>query len=393
MKLALTTLWLFLITLDSYYFYQVGAPVFPLLAACMSIAFIVLNYKTINFSEIFMNQKKVFFIFAYLVITSVVIGMFYQIAVLEKRIIAVLFFIPIIIHAGYLFHNRPDLLKSGLKIILGIHIFFFFVQFITYYATGNFIDYLEPITGEAQRALGGSYSFNVLNVKLIRATGLFNEPGSYSTFVFLTYSILQIVRKNLNEELDITLFDALVLISILLTFSIFGFIFTSAYVATLLVKKKLTTKILVAIMAIPFMYVSVLNYIMPRFGKDADHSGVGFRTEIVQYAIENIPKDTFATLFGYGSFVDMNTWFHVSFFWNDVGLIMNLITSFGIVGMLILAFISKEAFMKYKLFFIILLLAKLSVYTIFIWFCFSIFYSKPVEYSAGKSFAKKPLKV
>ena len=102
---------------------------------------------------------------------------------------------------------------------------FFFVQFITYYATGNFLDYLEPITGESQRALGGSYTFSALNIKLIRATGLFNEPGSYSTFVFLTYAILQIVRKNLNGDLSITLFDGLVLMSILLTFSIFGFIF------------------------------------------------------------------------------------------------------------------------------------------------------------------------
>ena len=139
-------------------------------------------------------------------------------------------------------------------------------------------------------------------------------------------------------------------------------------------------------MATPFMYLSVINYIMPRFGKDADHSGVGFRTEIVQYAIDHIPENTYATLIGYGSFVDLNTLFNVSFFWNDVGLILNLITSFGVVGMIILAFISREAFMKYKLFFIILLLAKLSIYTIFIWFCFSIFYSRATEQASGKVF-------
>ena len=386
MKLALTTLWLLLITLDSYYFYQVGAPVFPLLAACMSVVFVIYNYRKVNFSEIIVNQKKVLFIFAYLAISSIVIGLFYQTAVFEKRIPALVFSLPIIIHAGYLFHSRPDLLKSGLKIVLSIHLLFFFVQFITYYATGNFLDYLEPITGESQRALGGSYTFSALNIKLIRATGLFNEPGSYSTFVFLTYAILQIVRKNLNEDLSITLFDGLVLMSILLTFSIFGFIFTSTYVATLLIHKKLSTKIAVAVMATPFMYLSVINYIMPRFGKDADHSGVGFRTEIVQYAIDHIPENTYATLIGYGSFVDLNTLFNVSFFWNDVGLILNLITSFGVVGMIILAFISREAFMKYKLFFIILLLAKLSIYTIFIWFCFSIFYSRATEQASGKVF-------
>ena len=386
MKLALTTLWLLLITLDSYYFYQVGAPVFPLLAACMSVVFVIYNYRKVNFSEIIVNQKKVLFIFAYLAISSIVIGLFYQTAVFEKRIPALVFFLPIIIHAGYLFHSRPDLLKSGLKTVLSIHLLFFFVQFITYYATGNFLDYLEPITGESQRALGGSYTFSALNIKLIRATGLFNEPGSYSTFVFLTYAILQIVRKNLNEDLSITLFDGLVLMSILLTFSIFGFIFTSTYVATLLIHKKLSTKIAVAVMATPFMYLSVINYIMPRFGKDADHSGVGFRTEIVQYAIDHIPENTYATLIGYGSFVDLNTLFNVSFFWNDVGLILNLITSFGVVGMIILAFISREAFMKYKLFFIILLLAKLSIYTIFIWFCFSIFYSRATEQASGKVF-------
>ena len=126
MKLALTTLWLLLITLDSYYFYQVGAPVFPLLAACMSVVFVIYNYRKVNFSEIIVNQKKVLFIFAYLAISSIVIGLFYQTAVFEKRIPALVFFLPIIIHAGYLFHSRPDLLKSGLKIVLSIHLLFFF---------------------------------------------------------------------------------------------------------------------------------------------------------------------------------------------------------------------------------------------------------------------------
>ena len=107
---------------------------------------------------------------------------------------------------------------------------------------------------------------------------------------------------------------------------------------------------------------------------------------VLRAAGDHIPENTYATLIGYGSFVDLNTLFNVSFFWNDVGLILNLITSFGVVGMIILAFISREAFMKYKLFFIILLLAKLSIYTIFIWFCFSIFYSRATEQASGKVF-------
>src|SRR5690606_32364124 len=71
-----------------------------------------------------------------------------------------------------------------ISIVLIIHLMFWYLQFVIWLLSGNYLDFLEPITGESQRYLslkgltfGGS--------RMPRFTGLYSEPGTYSTYIFL----------------------------------------------------------------------------------------------------------------------------------------------------------------------------------------------------------------
>lgn len=361
-------LWLFLLTLNSYYFYNLGMPLFAVLGSLLALVLIIVKKIALNKND---NSTMKFFVFIFL--WSVLNSIFNSAYLFEKRLFLVFTLIPTIYYSSYLLSNKSFRVYRIIKFIIIIHLVFFYLQFISYYVFGNFIDYLYPITGESQRAMGGNY--NLFSGKLIRATGLFNEPGTYSTYIFLLFLMYRFLRSSFLGNNKLEKFDYLVLLSVFLTFSIFGMVFNLIFIASIFIRENIGRKIKVLIVLFPVVFIAFTNYILVRFSGDS--TGLEFRNEAIYYYLDKVLLDVFHTFFGYSIFVDLNSLFNVNFPWNDVGLGFNFLLSFGIIGCItILIFLLNKINKKKYLFLLVLLLSKLSITTIFLWFCFAFIFSK-----------------
>jgi hypothetical protein len=136
-----------------------------------------------------------------------------------KRITGFPVLITAALVAGALFRRIP--LENLVQFYLVVHVAFFFLQFITYYATGYAIDYLAPVTGEEQRMFGGTFTFSIVD-RFMRAAGLFNEPGTYAIFIAPFVALFErwYWKSKANKQLFwISLF------SLFMSFSVFGIVF------------------------------------------------------------------------------------------------------------------------------------------------------------------------
>ena len=174
MKLLISFLYIG-VSLQTYYFYQLGAPLFSLIS--LTLLFLII----INDLKITLNNSTYTFVF-YLLITffSFLSAFYFEEKILPSKLIGffIVFISAFIANILYNSKNIPSLIK----IYLTFHVSFFYIQFISFYLFKIHIDFLLPITGEEQRVFGGSFEIPYLN-SFMRACGLFNEPGTYVTFV------------------------------------------------------------------------------------------------------------------------------------------------------------------------------------------------------------------
>ena len=120
-----------------------------------------------------------------------------------------------------------------LKWFIVFHVCYFLLQFIAFYGFGFDFDLMGSITGVQQKGWGGSYSDERLGGHVRRLGGLFNEPGSYVTF--LAPAIALFARYYNQSFLNRSVFY-LGVASLILTFSAYGFIFSTLIVFTVMVK-------------------------------------------------------------------------------------------------------------------------------------------------------------
>lgn len=125
---------------------------------------------------------------------------------------------------------------------------------------------MHSITGEYQRAFGGSYGINVLGGAFIRPTGLYNEPGTYSTAIMLLFLLYERVGKAMcrGESSKDWFFVAATIVSVLISFSVFGMFFVVIYIINSIRNSKVLFFILFA--ALLFLLPSIYEvYLFPWF--------------------------------------------------------------------------------------------------------------------------------
>lgn len=363
-------IWFFLMTLNSFYFYSLSMPVFSVISAILTVPLIFTT--KISFQK---TDRLPLVIFLYFLVCSILTALPNTSNIFLQRIIFFFLLLPVIIYSSYLFRSQKKMMKSIIKISLIVHLLFFYFQFFGFYLTGDFIDFLEPITGESQRALGGSYTFGSGGVKLIRATGLFNEPGTYSTFLFLIFLLFKGLQRDLGHNESLSLFDVILIISILLTFSVFGFIFVFLFSLTYIMREKLINKVLFVIALFPFAYLSIKNYLLVRFEKET--TGVEFREQGVAMFWNHVIEEPFHFLLGYSAFVDFNELLGGSrIVWNDIGLFFVTFMTLGVIGIILLIIISIPRLKKNYLLILVTFMSKMSVTTIFLWVVITYIYRR-----------------
>ena len=117
------------------------------------------------------------------------------------------------------FEDRLDLLIHGIKFTIWIHIIFFIFQFVNFYMFNNYIDLIEPITGETQRNIGGVFSGG----NGMRGSGLYGESAAYALNI-LVFNFILLVR-----EKKIGLISTVSLITVFLSMSSSGIIYSIVF--------------------------------------------------------------------------------------------------------------------------------------------------------------------
>lgn len=372
-----------LLSLHSYYFHDFGAPLFPVLGMLFSFSFV-------SYLALFSRKRLVdtlansFFPLAFvfvLLFLGLISALFTEADLIWSRFPALLLFACLVVHFCYLKTYRPAHLETALKWCLITHLCFFWFQVLSHYLGFGFFDFLEPITGESQRVFGGNYNVPITGQRLIRAAGLYSEPGTFATFLFLIYLTYKSIYCANREGKGggIGRFDLLVITSIVCSFSIFGFVFVFLYLlfSLFIAWRKF---ILLSPVLVSFALLVFDTYIYPRFfGGISTDTGLGFRSEGMLIYSERVSETPYLIFFGSGFFSDYSI-YSPSIVWNDLGLFFSLLMLVGLVGVGAIFFMFCLVLGKLKfydfLLIIVLCLSKISLSMALFWIVLSTAFGK-----------------
>lgn len=345
-----------LVSLQTHYFYQINSPAISLLGLLL-IGFLVVIHFFYNDIKISTRSFSVFLFLSILFSYSALSFLFMDISTSYTRILGFI----IVIFASLIGAASLNLfnLKTLLKTFLTINIFCFYLQLFVYYIFGYHIDFIEPITGETQRVLGGT--FQLFFGSFIRPSGLFSEPGTYALFV--APMVCLYTRYAVNNNYENRLWY-LCIFSLFLSFSLYGIVF-AIMIAVLRLSSRITINQILMMVVMVFI---VSGYIQYRILFNDDGflpDGAGFRFEFIEKTFQYSSASVANLLLGTNLFSKLPGFiFYYSV--NDVGLVFYLFHFSGLLGFaIILGFfgywmISVDKFSNMAL--LIILLSKFSIF-------------------------------
>lgn len=359
-------IFLFFISLQSYYFYSVGVSLF-----CYLGAFFFIFKNCINNSVVLKND--------YIYIIS---SLFFLVLILiiypldqAKTIIGIIFcLIFMFFFLVDLRLNLDKIYKSILFVVL-FHTLVYTFQALYWFVTKDYIDLLFPITGEHQRYVSEK-AMNFGGIVIPRFTGLFNEPGTYSTVMMVLISCLFVIEKKINT---IILFS---LITIMLSMSLYGFVFVLGLVLFYIVSSfNLKSMVILSLIFSPLIF-----YIYPFIEQRLTSSNSGFEDRTS--SIQNILSDYYGSSNGliFGGFYNNSLASKDSIILNDLSLFVWLIYGFGVFGLIFIFiyFVIPIIFSRkidLLILVILVLLSKLKFTYPLIWVFLSLIYIKSTQRS------------
>lgn len=350
-----------LLSLQSYYFYSVNAPLFSLASFAM-ISMIVIAECQKNGFKIRARETKYILIFYLSLFLWSLLGLIYLGEVFDiKRLIGFLLVFLAALFAEHYFKNTT--LTRVIKAYLIVHMIFFYMQILAYYLLGVQLDFLMPFTGEQQRMFSVSFSHPLFG-HLIRPAGLYTEPGTYAAFI-APFVALFSQWKNDSRTNNNVFWAGLA--SLFLSSSVFGIIFGVIIFFTLRGTKarvKLFFGVAATWFVLPYLYYRFIHKI--QFGND---SGLGIRESVFKNSIDYITSSVDGLLFGVKNLLSLQQ--HTPFVMsdNDIGLVFYLFIStggiFSVFLLLLLFMMIRSVRYESKIAFIVLMLSKHSIFTVF----------------------------
>ena len=258
----------FLITLQSYYFSNLGAAIFPIIGALTLCAVGILLPKN---KEI-LNHFYFYASFAFFAVYYVVFSLFQYSDI--KSIAAMLFALASIYGVIRVFQYDARVVVGVMTFVISLHLLFYFFQAFYWLFTKDYMDFLYPITGESQRHM----SLKGLTVdagRIPRFTGLFNEPGTYSNYVFIAALVRFAIIKKTDFLYYISAF------SIASNFSLFGIVFSVLMVLLGVMNSRRFNLQSAIVLVISVVFMAFLFY--PKISErlDSDYSGLEARQEVL----------------------------------------------------------------------------------------------------------------
>ncbi len=321
------SVYLLLTTLFSYYFDALGAALFPLFAVVMLGPLLLLR------------QGSCAKACAPAFITAIFVGLWALVSwtvawangwpILNARLL--LPFLVLATGCGVLIALRdfPAELWRACRITLWLHLIFFYVQLTLFLGFGQAIDFMEPITGEAQRVFGGVYELPFIG-RFIRPAGLNNEPGTFVNVTFLLFLLDKVLKPaglRGGWAVNVCVFTA-----VAFSFSVFGYVFLVVVAVILAAKNLVRSLAILAVLGILFAAIYQF-YLYERFAGAAD-GGLGFRIAVLQLFFA--PENWWNLALGFGVLTDVSPLLG-DMVVNDLGVWFSVLGSSGFVGLLLVA--------------------------------------------------------
>jgi hypothetical protein len=260
---------LFLVTLQSYYFYQIGVSVFPVLGAGIIFSYGYLTRKQHLADSLFLFCFCCFLFFLYFSVFSFLGYSDW------KKIIASFVSFASLLGVVWVFNDSGNLIYRVLSVLIVVHLGFYFFQIAYWFLGGGYVDLLMPVTGEVQRyhsLKGADFGGGLIP----RFTGLFNEPGTFSSYLFSIIALRAIV----GDKYDFLYYVSAVAIAI--NFSLYGIIFSAVlFTLPMLKGKRFNVRAFLLVgVAASFFFVWFFPEINERL--NSDYSGLDGRVDALE---------------------------------------------------------------------------------------------------------------
>lgn len=324
-KHILCPLAFFLLSLQGFYFPSIGLAPFTLLGMCLVI---LIYLFSINNLYIETSKYRFYPLFFYLVffIQSIIAVFLYNDNTDIKRLFAFIIVITLTFISPRVFDNKS--IERALKIMLTIHISYFYLQFVAYYLFNIDVDVIKLVTGIAQKGWGGDFSTDRLG-HLRRLGGLFNEPGTYATFIAPTLAVFCRYYKNCKRNSQLIYAG---IVSLILTFSTFALIFSIIICFAIMFVIRGKSIIYIGTL-FTFSFMTVLPYFLYRFierGQYGVNTGVEIRSNFINIVYEYIFTGVTEFLIGTGQLItDFTGKAYISAALNDSSLFLSLVFTSG----------------------------------------------------------------
>jgi hypothetical protein len=318
------------VSLQSHYFYGIDLPLISV-ASLLVLAVVLVFASTDAAVALPLNRDLGIAGAVLLALAWSMVGLvFYGDMPDAKRVVGFVVLFGAVLVGTRLAQVMP--VRELLRSYLVVHVGMFWLQFLVYYTTGVVIDVLEPITGEQQRVFYGTFTVPVFGL-LLRPAGLFNEPGTYATFVG---PVVALYERWLNvRNSDKRLFAA-GLLSLFLSFSTFGIVFGLLIVLCSRHLRFAYRAVVLTIgigLAVPYLHY---RFVLSRaVGAD---DGLGFRQVFIQESFAFLSSSPLGLLFGSNLLV-LDPRVHFTGAYNDTGLLLYMLHFAGPVLTLMLVFL------------------------------------------------------
>ena len=361
MKILLYIL-VFLVSLHSYYFYEFSLALISVIAASFLVLLLLLG-RVNRISYFSSNSVFLAGLYVLFFVWGALGVLFQELPADLKRSFGFIMIIFILLGTHDLFKIID--LRAFTKFFLITHAFFFYIQFFSFYVFGVVVDFLDPFTGEIQRMHGASLEVPILG-KVLRPSGLYNEPGTYCTFIAPFCAIIS--RWYAMGKSDRIAYW-LSISSLVFSFSLFGIIFA---ILIFLFSPRLSKTLRLAFLSCMIVFSIPLFYyrffIRAKYGLDG---GQDVRWSLVKNSIESFDQNPINIFFGTHNIISpfsSNVEYSIST--NDIGVVLSLFLHFGvflwpfIVCAIIYSLRSLDLFSRIAL--LILLLSKQSLFCPFL---------------------------
>lgn len=258
----------------------------------------------------------------------------------------------------FLFYDkRQQLLFKSINTALIVFVAVWYLQLFVYYIFGYYLDFLGPITGEAQRY----QAYFTTSSFLIRPTSLFNEPGTYAMAV-LPYLILSYLEKRSLSRLHY-----FTIISFFLSLSLFAIVVAALFVVIVMLYKILTDStinkgkaISIFIIISLIFFIGIKTYNDYRFNSAVNNRQLDLRTNLIN---NWLAEDEMSLVFGNGFDINEKTADAT-----DASLYFRLVYDYGILSLPLFILCFYMSWGLPLFFTLVIFLTKISYFHYLFWY-------------------------